>query len=268
MKGRLTVLYVLLAASLLFGCARAAGPVLKVGVAAGTQAKIVAAVKERAARDGFFFEIIEYDAFEFAANYIKINTDLKEGKIDLNCFQNRFWLEEANKKLPAGFVAAGGCYISPMGAYSVKHAKLSALPPGGVVFIPDDFFGTARALLLLEKAGLLVLDPGAGKTPDTDAIKDNFLNLKITPADASSLNEGLLSGDLALISAGYAAAAGLSFQDALCLEDAASPFAQIIAVRAKDAQDPEIIKFVQYYQSEATRRFIETEYKGRLIPAW
>ncbi|MDR2006944.1 MAG: hypothetical protein LBP78_06865 [Acidaminococcales bacterium] len=263
---KLTVLAGLLSALFLTGCSRPGGPVLKVGVTRGPQAEIVAAVKECAGREGFFFEIVEYDAFEFAANYIKINTDLKEGKIDLNCFQNQLWLDEVNKKLPADFVAAGQCYINPMGIYSVRHAALAELPANAAVFIPDSFAGTARALLLLAKAGLVALDPAAA--PTLASIKDNPLNLKITPIDASLLNEGLLSGDLALISSDYAAAAGLALKDALMAEDSDSPFTQLIVTGAKNAHDPRIIKFVRYYQSESTRRFIEDKYKGRLIPAW
>jgi D-methionine transport system substrate-binding protein len=257
----------LLAALFLAGCKGQGGPVLKVGVTRGPQAKIVANIKERAGREGFFFEIVEYGTFEFAANYIKINTDLKEGKIDLNCFQNQLWLEDVNKKLPADFVAVGQCYINPMGIYSVRHADLSGLPAGAAVFVPDSFAGMARALLLLERAGLVTLKPAAGHAPALDSVQDNPLRLKITPIDASLLNEGLLAGDLALISSGYAAAAGLALKDALLLEDESSPFVQIIVTGAKNARNPGVIKFVEYYQSQATRRFIEEEYKGRLVPA-
>jgi D-methionine transport system substrate-binding protein len=63
-------------------------------------------------------------------------------------------------------------------------------------------------------------------------------------------------------------AARLSLKDALMAEGADSPFTQLMVTRAALLRDPRIERFVAYYRSEATRRFIEERYKGALVPAW
>lgn len=41
-----------------------------------------------------------------------------------------------------------------------------------------------------------------------------------------------------------------------------------IVVRAENENDPTIKKFVEAYQSEEVRQFIEEEFKGSVIPSW
>lgn len=67
----------------------------------------------------------------------------------------------------------------------------------------------------------------------------------------------------------YAVKAGLSLQrDAVEVEEAKGPYANLIATRAEDKDKPRVKKLVKAYQSEQVRQFIEAEFKGSLIPAF
>jgi D-methionine transport system substrate-binding protein len=56
-------------------------------------------------------------------------------------------------------VAVTGVHLEPLGAYSSK-IKAEELPSGATVVIPNDATNGGRALLLLDKAGLIKLkDP-------------------------------------------------------------------------------------------------------------
>ncbi|MFX5705451.1 MetQ/NlpA family ABC transporter substrate-binding protein, partial [Acinetobacter baumannii] len=67
----------------------------------------------------------------------------------------------------------------------------------------------------------------------------------------------------------YAYKAGLSLQkDTIAVEDPRGRYANIIATRVEDKDKPWAKKLVQAYQSEEVRKFIETEFKGSLVPAF
>ena len=67
----------------------------------------------------------------------------------------------------------------------------------------------------------------------------------------------------------FALAAGLSpAKDAIARETGVSPYAGIIAVREQDKSQPWVAQFVKAYQSPEVRKFVETEFKGALSPAF
>ncbi len=41
-----------------------------------------------------------------------------------------------------------------------------------------------------------------------------------------------------------------------------------IVVRAENEDDPTVEKFVQAYQSDKVKTFIEEEFQGSIIPSW
>ena len=75
--------------------------------------------------------------------------------------------------------------------------------------------------------------------------------------------------DAAAVNTNYALPAGLvPTRDAIALEDPRSPYANVIAVRAQDKDNPAYKKFVKAYHSDEVKQFIAKEFKGSLIPAW
>jgi len=66
----------------------------------------------------------------------------------------------------------------------------------------------------------------------------------------------------------YAEQAGLvPARDVIGCEAPDSPYANLIAVRRKDQDQPWVKKLVAAYQSAEVRNFIQTEFKGSLVPA-
>ncbi|CAM5180750.1 MetQ/NlpA family ABC transporter substrate-binding protein [Oligella ureolytica] len=79
----------------------------------------------------------------------------------INCFQHKPHLDSFNKNEGQDLVPQGYMYILPLGAYSTKIKALDELKDRASVAIPSDTTNGARALLLLQKAGLITLkDPG------------------------------------------------------------------------------------------------------------
>ncbi len=62
---------------------------------------------------------------------------------------------------------------------------------------------------------------------------------------------------------------GLPLQrDTIAVEDVRGSYANLIATRAEDQDKPWVRKLVRACQAEEVRRFIDTELKGSLVPAF
>lgn len=236
---------------------------LKVGVTAGPHAQILEVVKKIAEKDGLKIQIVEF------SDYIQPNVALHQGDIDLNSFQHLPYLENINKDRKYDLVMLAKTITFPMGVYSKKIKTIKDLKDGATVAIPNDPTNGGRALALLENAGLIKLKPGLGHKASVVDITENPKKLKIRELDAAQIPRSLDDLDLAAINTSFAMPAGLvPAKDALILEDSNSPYANIIAARNKDKDNPQYKKFLKAYQSEEVKKFVNEQFKGSIIVAW
>jgi len=141
---------------------------------------------------------------------------------------------------------------------------------GATVAIPNDPTNGGRALILLEKQGLITIKEGVDKLIATDKDVDkNTKNLKFKLLDAAQLPRTLDEVDAAVINTNYALEGGLNpVKDALVIEDKDSPYANILAVREGEENDERVKALVKALQSDETKKFIEEKYNGAVIPAF
>jgi len=166
-------------------------------------------------------------------------------------------------------VSIGAVHIEPMGLYSSKYESIDQIEEGAEIAIPNDATNGGRALMLLEKAGLIKLDEKAGILATENDIIDNPKNLKFTPLEAAQLPRVLQDVDGAVINGNYALEAGLTpTKDAIFLEDKDSPYANIVAVRKGEENQEKFKKLMKALQSEKVKKFIEETYEGGVIPAF
>jgi D-methionine transport system substrate-binding protein len=57
-------------------------------------------------------------------------------------------------------------------------------------------------------------------------------------------------------------------KDALAQEAAKSPYVNLLAVREQDKNQPWVAKLLKAYHSEEIRKFIQTEFKGAVLPGF
>lgn len=127
-------------------------------------------------------------------------------------------------------------------------------------------------MLLLQKAGVIKLKAGAGANGNNATPRDvveNPKKIKLIELDSAQLPRSLDDLDAASINTDYAVKNGLTpAKDAIALEDRQSPYANLIAVREKDKSQPWVKTLVRAYQSEEVRKFIDTQFKGAILPAF
>src|SRR3984957_5962491 len=134
---------------------------IKVGVTGGPHAQVMEVVKQVAAKNGLNIKIVEF------ADYIQPNAALASGDLDANSYQHAPYLDAQVKDRGYKLIKIAETVTLPMGIYSKKYKALAELPVGARIAVPNDPTNGGRALLLLQKNGLLKLraDGGLKATP-------------------------------------------------------------------------------------------------------
>ena len=187
MKKVLALIGTLLIAAMAFaGCgdqqAAKDSKALKVGATAVPHAEILEIVKPLLEKDGIKLEIVEFN------DYVQPNLALNDKELDANFFQHEPYLvnfmeEHKEVKLKNAF----GVHIEPMGIYSKKVKDLKELKDGAAIAIPNDPTNGGRALLLLQKAGLITLKDGVKEKATVQDVTGNPHNFKFQEVEAAQV---------------------------------------------------------------------------------
>ena len=231
-----------------------ANPVtLTVGASPTPQARILEYVADNLAADsGLELEIKEFD------DYTTPNIALEDGSIDANYFQHLPYLEAQVQDQGYDFEHGEGIHIEPYAAFSDKHEQMSEIGDGARIAITNDPSNQARALMLLEEAGLLediseedsVLNLTDEQNPKDLEFVENQAELLVNDLSDPTV-------DLAIINGNYILAAELNTDDALLVESVeASPYANMLVWKA-GAKDARIEKLEELLHSDEVRTFIE-----------
>lgn len=240
-----------------------AAETLTVAATAVPHAEILEFVKPSLAKEGVDLKVKVF------TDYIQPNVQVAEKRLDANFFQHQPYLDEFNKGKGTNLVSVAGVHLEPLGAYSSKYKKLDEIPSGANVVIPNDATNGGRALLLLEKAGLIKLKDAKNILSTPKDIAENPKGLKIRELEAATLPRVLTQVDLALINTNYALEAKLDpAKDALIIEGSDSPYVNILVARPDNKDSDAMKKLVGALHSPAVKQFILDKYKGAVVPAF
>jgi len=190
-------------------------------------------------------------------NYDSPNIALAQDEIDMNMFQHYTYLNNFKVENDLALSAITEIPTVSMGVFSHKYASVDDFKSGITVSIPDDSTNLARALRVLESAGIITLDPSIDKIKATvDDIISNPLNIHITPIEAHNLVNSLESCDAAVINGNYAMSGGLGISDALYKEVLAVNYLNVIAVRTEDLNRQFVRDIIDTVHLDAFRHLI------------
>ena len=252
-----------LSAAVLCSVSAANAGEISVGVTPVPHGEIMEFVKPIIAKQGVDLKIVEFN------DYVQPNLATDDGELDANYFQHRPYLEEFTKDHGINLVEVATVHIEPMGVYSKQIKEINELKDGAVIAIPNDPTNGGRALLLLNKAGVITLEDPTDITATVMDIKDNPKNIEIRELEAAQLPRALEDVDAAVINTNFAMQADLIPQrDAIVIEGADSPYVNILVANPESAQKEDMKILIKAVQSEETKAFIEKQYKGAVLPAF
>lgn len=153
-------------------------------------------------------------------------------------------------------------------AGSKEAAKAAPLKIG----VPDDATNQARAIKLLETAGLITVDPAVGFSPELKDVTSYIYNIEIVPTQANTLTSTLDDFGASTINGTYATSYGLvPSKDALIIEkqdeSGNNPYVNILVARSADKDNPIYQEIVKAYNSEVYAKYLLAKYKEAYYPS-
>lgn len=265
---RAAALFIVAAATMSFAAssfADSTNATLKIGTATSPQIDALKVAVREAKEQGLDVKLIEF------TDWNTPNAALANKDIDVNYFQHVPFLENAKKQGGYDFVAIAPGTIMKIGLYSKKVTRFDQLKDGATVAIANDPVNGGRGLLLLQRAGLIKLKPGADYRATTLDIVDNPKHLKIVQLEASQLARSLDDVDLAQGYPSFIKLAGTADPNSALLFDGVENklFAIQWVVRPESVNDPRIRKFIAIYQhSPAVRAALDKAFGTLYAVAW
>ncbi|MCX4833731.1 MULTISPECIES: MetQ/NlpA family ABC transporter substrate-binding protein [unclassified Streptomyces] len=220
--------------------------------------------KNLAKKAGLKLEVKEF------TDYVTPNNATEDGSVDANYFQTTPYLEDFNKKNGTHLKSVATVHLEPLGLYSQKAKKIDGIKKGGTVALPNDADNESRALRFLAANDLITLKKGSESTATPQDIAKNPKDLQFKEVEAAQTPRSLKDVDAAVINGNYAIGADLNpGKDALALESTKNnEYNNVLAIKDGNQDDPRVKKLAKLLTSPEVKKFIETKYKGSVLPSF
>lgn len=249
-------------AALLPASASASAP-LRIGASAGPLADVVKLTAELARPKGIEVRLTEF------TDWITPNEAVNSGDLDANFFQHSAFLATQNATRGYNLVTVDPAgVIIPVGLFSRKVKSLDEVQPGASIAISNDTINGGRALLLLERAGIIELKPGVGLSATTRDIVDNPKRLRFVELDAAQIYRSLDDVTLGMVNLTLLIPAGGDPKSALIVDRTIEDRLVIRFVSRPEKKDDSRLKgFIDVFKSADVRRYVEEKLPA-FIPAF
>ena len=205
-------------------------------------------------------------------DYVQPNEVVYNGEIDCNYFQHVNYLNDYNEQNGEDLVSVAKIHYEPFGIYAGKSSDLAAIADGAVIAVPNDTTNEARALLLLQQAGLIKLKDPDNIAATPNDITENPHNITFREIEAAATPRALEDVDFAAINGNYAQEAGLHAADALVLEEASGvafeQYANIICTSSDKANDERIAALVAVLTTDDFKAYLNENFGEDVLPAF
>lgn len=190
-------------------------------------------------------------------NLRQADVALDYGDIDLNVDQHTAYYEDFNHSSGSNLVGITKIPTVPAGLYAGKKNNLNQVAKGDTVAIPIDPSNTARAYVLLQKAGWITLKQGIDLTKASSRdIIENKYGIKIVEMDSATIPRALPDLEYAVITGSIVHAAKIDSQRALLREDLLEPLILVATVKESNKETNWAKAVVAAYHSDAFKQYL------------
>lgn len=219
---------------------------------------------EKAADAGIELEIVNF------SEYTLPNPALAEGEIDLNSFQHLLYLADHNVNTGDDLQPIGSTMIVPLPLYSEKYDAVGQFAAGDQVAIPNDSTNQARALFVLESAGLITFE-GDPSTPTPEDVDEDASTVVVRPVEASQTASLIHDADVAgvITNNNFAKDAGFDLEGYVFADDpesqGAQPYINVFAARPGDLDNETYRTIVEIYHDPEVLQAVVDSFGGTAV---
>jgi len=246
--------------------ASASSEPLVLRIATSDDSKFQDEVKVVAAEKGLDVEWVNLN------DWVLPNTQLVAGQVDGNAFQHILYLSQFNVKNKATLTPVFSTVITQWGIFSKTLKSVKDVPEGGHIAIPDDASNGARALFILQSAGLITIKSGVGDFPSVDDVSSNPKHLTFVPIAATTIPQQYDDPSLSAVVVGtsyFDPKQGITSKDALYLDDSLAkenlPYINVIAAREQDKNKPAWKILKEAYADKRVAEALKKESGGSTV---
>lgn len=215
---------------------------------------------------GYEVEVIYFD------DAVLPNTALQEGSIDYNIYQHTPYLEAYLQDNSGTSLSMAELLYYPMyGLYSTRYTSLDEIPDGAHIGLYSDASNVDRGLRLLDACGLITLVDEEKELYSELDVVENPKNLTFELVSFGSAVRALEDLDACMAAGSHILDGGMDPTAALALEErgsTGSDFTCGIAVRTEDMDTVWLEDVITAYTSDASRDYMNENYKGASVPVF
>lgn len=203
-------------------------------------------------------------------DYVLLNTTVASGEQDVNAFQSFNYLAAYNASNTDKIAAVSTTYLEPMGIYTNNIKSVADFPQGATVAIPNDTANEARALSLLQTAGLIKLKEGfdLAKGGVNDVV-ENKKAIQLKPIQMTTAVRVKSDVDAIVLGNTLALEGGLNvLKDSIFREpvDASTTlYVNLLGVAEKNKDDPIYTKLGELYHLAKVQTFVSEKFDGTKV---
>lgn len=211
---------------------------------------------------GYKVKLVEFN------DYVQPNLALAQGSLDANLFQHISYLNRFKEDKKLDIIDIAQSTTAPMGIYSKTRKSLDETKEGDRYTLPNDPSNLARALLLLQKNGLVKVrtDIDPLRVAERD-VTENPKKIRLQPVEAAQLPRTVGDADFAIVPGNFAIAAGLALTSAVVLEEPPIQYQQVVAVRTADKDKQWAKDLAESFKSAEFKQALDKHFPGYVVPA-
>ena len=216
-------------------------------------------------------KILKFVAEEIAPDYgveieavglqdpVQANRAVAEGQFHATIFEHQWYMQQSADASGVELTPTVELFQWGFGLYSTRYESVESLPRGAVLLLPNDAANQGQALWLLQREGLLELDPAV--EPRTAKIRDvtgNPRGFTLKEADLLAMPRMLDSVDVAIGYVSQFDAGKIGRDKGILFPAAPKTFASRLVIGTEFKDSAESKKLIEIFSDPRLEEYLST----------
>lgn len=190
---------------------------------------------------------------------IQANQAVASGEFDATIFEHEWYMRQSAEAAGVDLTATVELYQWGFGLYSTRYASVDELPQGSTLLLPNDVANQGQALWLLEREGLLGLDPSIEpRTAKIANVVENPKGFNLKEADLLAMPRMLDDVDVAIGYVSQFDAGKVGRDKGILFPEPPRTFASKLIFGSEFAQTTDAKKLIDVFSDPRLQEYLKT----------